>query len=71
MVDLRRNIITFGTVAFSQLPVQTITAMGYTAGKANNAITISNIRKGYNKNVSNMLDVFGDESKGVDPAATR
>lgn len=63
MVDPRRNIITLGTVAFSQLPVQTITAMGYTAGKANNAITISNIRKGYNKNVSNMLDVFGDESK--------
>ena len=63
MVDPRRNIITLGTVAFSQLPVQTITAMGYTAGKANNAITIRNIRKGYNKNVSNMLDVFGDESK--------
>lgn len=63
VVDPRRNIITLGTVAFSQLPVQTITAMGYTAGKANNAITISNIRKGYNKNVSNMLDVFGDESK--------
>ena len=63
VVDPRRNIITLGTVAFSQLPVQTITAMGYTAGKANNAITIRNIRKGYNKNVSNMVDVFGDESK--------
>lgn len=63
VINPRRNIITLGTVAFSQLPVQTITAMGYTAGKANNAITIRNIRKGYNRNVSNMIDVFGDESK--------
>lgn len=63
VIDPRRNIISLGTVVFSQLPVQTITAMGYAAGKANNALAIRSIRKGYNRNVSNMVDVFGDESK--------
>ena len=63
VVNPKRNVIMLGTITFSQLPVQTITAMGYAAGKANNALTIRSIRKGYNRNVSNMVDVFGDESK--------
>lgn len=63
VVNPKRNVIMLGTVTFSQLPVQTITAMGYAAGKANNALTIRSIRKGYNRNASNMVDVFGDESK--------
>ncbi|NDW19419.1 hypothetical protein D0T53_10935 [Dysgonomonas sp. 216] len=61
-VNPRTQAVTAGTIAMMQLPYASIAAGGYAAGKARNVKQKRSIRKGYDSNLTNMNNVFGNES---------
>ncbi|MDR1089939.1 MAG: hypothetical protein LBL79_02595 [Prevotella sp.] len=61
-VDPRKQGVTFGVVYMGQLPYLSIAAGGYAAGKYRNIQQKRSIRKGYNMNLNNMNNIFGNES---------
>lgn len=62
LVDPRNQAVTFGTIAMMQLPYVSIAAGGYAAGKARNIQQKRSIRKGYDSNLRNINNLFGEES---------